>query len=331
MRDHFARFRRPHPVSGVPGVPVFRDDPSASDSEDLRAPRPGTPAETPGCSGVPAQRPGTRPGTPEHRNRFEVFRGEGSAKASETQGFSASGTPEHREHRVSGESGNAGLLDAAELRARYEERAGVFEFDGGLTRPEAELHAWTETALDWLEADPARELLSNADARRAAARALSAASISEPAALNIPQVAPAPVAHLIVCVDCGARTWQNAHPSRGLPVRCGRCESVERARLLRLAGRGSIAPTRSCAGCRESMPDGPHRLCFACDLGLARAAEASARVRIAVEMREKLGPAGGRGLRKQAIDTEMRRRAEERRGARKAVRATRPSGAQKEE
>jgi hypothetical protein len=180
MRDHFARFRRSHPVSGVPGVPVFRDDSGASDSEDLRAPGHGTPAETPGCSGVPAQRIGTRPGTPEHRDRFEVFRGEGSAKASEPQGFSESGTPEHREHRISSENGNSGYLDAEELRARYEERAGVFEFDGGLTRPEAELRSWIETALDWLESDPERELLPNADARRAAARVLAEAGIPDP-------------------------------------------------------------------------------------------------------------------------------------------------------
>ena len=216
---------------------------------------------------------------------------------------------------VASASATAGLLDAAELRARYEERAGVFEFDGGLPRPEAELRAWVEVALDWVEADPARELLSNADARRAAARALAAAGISEPAALNVPQAAPAPVAHLISCADCGSRTWRNAHPSLGLPVRCGRCEAAERARLLRLAGRGNIAPTRSCAGCRESMPDGPHRLCSCCDLGLTRADESPARVRIAVELREKLGPAGGRGLRNQAIDAEIRRQTGEKSNA----------------
>lgn len=181
-RDHFARFRRPQPVSGVPGVPVFRDGSTASDSEDLRAPRLGTPAEMPGCSGVPGRVPVRCARTPEHRDRFEVFRGKGSAKASETQGFSESGTPEHREHRISSIPGNAATLDAGELRARYEERAAVFEFDGGLPRPEAELHAWTETAVDWLEADPERELLPNTEARRAAAHVLEQAGIPDPEA-----------------------------------------------------------------------------------------------------------------------------------------------------
>ena len=245
--------------------------------------------------------------------RLREIRARGMTDTSDTTDGSAH-LPDAAGSSVSSVS-NPTPLGPAELRHRYDERAGVFEFDGGLTRPEAELHAWTETALDWLEADPARELLSNADARRAAARALSAASISEPAALNIPQVAPAPVAHLISCADCGSRTWRNAHPSLGLPVRCGRCEDAERARLLRLAGRGFIAPARSCAGCRESMPDGPHRLCFACDLGLARADEAPARVRIAVELREQHGPAGGRGLRKQAIDIAIRRRKNEKNSA----------------
>ncbi len=115
-RDHFARFRRPHPVSGVPGVPVFRDGSTASDSEDLRAPRLGTPAEMPGCSGVPGRVPFRCARTPEHRDRFEVFRGKGSAKASETQGFSESGTPEHREHRISSIPGNRGSAATLVIR-----------------------------------------------------------------------------------------------------------------------------------------------------------------------------------------------------------------------
>lgn len=210
-------------------------------------------------------------------------------------------------------------LDAGELRARYEERAGVFEHDGGLPRPEAELRAWTETALDWLEADPERERLASTEARRAAAEVLAAAGIADPEseARKHPKERPAPVAHLITCAACGARTWRNEHPTFGLPARCGRCEDAERARLLRLAGRGAIAPTRACAGCRERMPETGHALCFACDLGLDRADEAPARVRVAVELREQHGPAGGRGLRAQAIDAELKRRATRQHGASK--------------
>jgi hypothetical protein len=73
-------------------------------------------------------------------------------------------------------------LEAEELRVRYEERAGVYQHDGGLPRPEAELRAWIEVALDVVEADPALNALGTADARRAAARVLAEAGIPAPEA-----------------------------------------------------------------------------------------------------------------------------------------------------
>ena len=87
----------------------------------------------------------------------------------------------------------------------------------------------------------------------------------------------------------------------------------------------------ACAGCGDAMTaETTSVLCFACDLGITEAAEPPGRVRVAIALRERHGPAGGRGLRKDAIDTEMRRQKEERKGARLG-RATRPTGAQKEE
>jgi hypothetical protein len=41
------------------------------------------------------------------------------------------------------------------------------------------MSAWTETALDYVESDPAVNALGNADARRAAARVLAEAGIPE--------------------------------------------------------------------------------------------------------------------------------------------------------
>jgi hypothetical protein len=49
-------------------------------------------------------------------------------------------------------------------------------------------------------------------------------------------------------------------------------------------------------------------LCFSCDLGLERADEEPARVRIALELRAVLGAAGARGTRRRAIDAELRQR-----------------------
>ena len=229
------------------------------------------------------------------------------------------------------------LLDEEriELRHQFEERAGVREFDGGLPRADAEREAWADVADDLVESDPVASAMSIPDARAWAAARLQAAGIVDPESLTPEQrcgrVAPPDDAFdLVVCCDCAIRVWRPRHPTLGTPVRCWTCEQNELKTLLRLAGRGLIAPTRTCAGCRESMPETGHALCFGCDLGLERGDESPARVRIAVELRAQLGPAGGRGLRKQAIDTEMRRRAEERKGARKAVRATRPTGATKE-
>jgi hypothetical protein len=41
------------------------------------------------------------------------------------------------------------LLDAADLRDRYEERAAICEFDGGRDRARAEARAWKEVANIW--------------------------------------------------------------------------------------------------------------------------------------------------------------------------------------
>lgn len=78
--------------------------------------------------------------------------------------------------------GNERDLDPAELRHRFEELSGVYEYEAGLQRPEAELRAWTDVALDFLEADPERSALPNREARALAARALAAAGIPDPLA-----------------------------------------------------------------------------------------------------------------------------------------------------
>jgi len=73
-------------------------------------------------------------------------------------------------------------LTPAELRHRYDERAAVYEYEAGLSRPEAELRAWLDVALDYIEADPERAALPNREARALAARTLAAAGIPDPAA-----------------------------------------------------------------------------------------------------------------------------------------------------
>src|SRR5690606_38534477 len=77
-------------------------------------------------------------------------------------------------------------LDPAELRHRYDERAAVYEYEAGLPRPEAELRAWLDAALDYIEADPERDALPNREARALAARVLAAAGIPEPPATTLP-------------------------------------------------------------------------------------------------------------------------------------------------
>ena len=76
-------------------------------------------------------------------------------------------------------------LDPAELRHRYDERAAVYEYEAGLPRPEAELRAWLDVALDYIEADPERAALPNREARALAARVLAAAGIPEPPAMPL--------------------------------------------------------------------------------------------------------------------------------------------------
>ena len=181
-RDHFARFRRPHPESGVPGVPGSRVHPNPCDSADLYGPDRGTPAVGPMGPGVPSPGSGTRGGTPGPLAYPVGVPSPERRNPSESLDYRPSGTPGPAGPRIMEAAGNAATLDAGELRARYEERAAVFEFDGGLPRPEAELRAWIEVALDVVESDPAVNALGNADARRAAARVLSAAGIPDPEA-----------------------------------------------------------------------------------------------------------------------------------------------------
>lgn len=73
-------------------------------------------------------------------------------------------------------------LDAAELRRRYAEHVAALAGWSDVPAAEVELRAWTETALDYIEADPARDALPNREARTVAARALAAAGIPDPAA-----------------------------------------------------------------------------------------------------------------------------------------------------
>ncbi len=48
------------------------------------------------------------------------------------------------------------ILDAVDLRSRYEERAAICEFDGGLDRARAEALAWREIAAIWYRQDGKR-------------------------------------------------------------------------------------------------------------------------------------------------------------------------------
>lgn len=65
------------------------------------------------------------------------------------------------------------------LRRRYADHLAAVA--GTLENLAAEKRAaWLETALDWLEADPERELMPNGAARRAATRALAAAGVLDP-------------------------------------------------------------------------------------------------------------------------------------------------------
>ena len=73
----------------------------------------------------------------------------------------------------------AASLGPEELRRRYARHMAVV--GGTLATLAAEkLHAWIETALDYVESDPAVNALGNADARRAAARVLAEAGIADP-------------------------------------------------------------------------------------------------------------------------------------------------------
>ena len=67
--------------------------------------------------------------------------------------------------------------------------------------------------------------------------------------------------------------------------------------------RGLPPDLMRCRGCAEPMPAVPGLFCFACDLGLERGDDDPAAVRVALELRRKHGPAGGRGLRLEAIRT----------------------------
>jgi hypothetical protein len=101
------------------------------------------------------------------------------------------------------------------------------------------------------------------------------------------------------CPSCGAHVWRPPEATR-----CLRCEDV--ARLAPEPPQSGDA-LRACEGCGAQMADGPRRLCFCCDLGLDRADEAPARVRVALELRDRLGPAGRRGARRAAIDSAQRK------------------------
>ena len=50
--------------------------------------------------------------------------------------------------------GNAPVWDAEDWRAYFDERAGIVEFDGELTRPEAEARAFACCLAEWLNRNP---------------------------------------------------------------------------------------------------------------------------------------------------------------------------------
>jgi len=141
---------------------------------------------------------------------------------------------------ITGAPGNVAPLDPEELSCRYEERAGVYEFDGGLPRPEAELRAWVDVALDWLDTQPGADELPTAEARALAARALAEAGIPTPPATPLRLTPDAFVS--IVCCDCSARVYRPTDPRYGAPARCWRCEQAEQARLLGLVARRGGPP-----------------------------------------------------------------------------------------
>jgi hypothetical protein len=46
------------------------------------------------------------------------------------------------------------VWSSAEWQALFDERAAIVEFDGGLSRPEAEAHALAHCAAEWIEYQP---------------------------------------------------------------------------------------------------------------------------------------------------------------------------------
>lgn len=70
--------------------------------------------------------------------------------------------------------------ERAEWQHRFEERAGVLQYEAGLPRVDAEREAFLDLAVDWVLANPSANALGNAEAEAAAIDALLRLGVPDP-------------------------------------------------------------------------------------------------------------------------------------------------------
>jgi hypothetical protein len=134
---------------GVPGVPTLGNP---QKSAILGVVESGTLCEIEVSQGVPDAAGGTKSGTPgtpavppSAEKVSQVLCNENNA----LRGGGTLGTPGTPNFDNARENADFGEWDAEDWRVFYDERAGIAEYDGGLSRPDAEARAWECCVADW--------------------------------------------------------------------------------------------------------------------------------------------------------------------------------------
>lgn len=139
---------------GVPGVPPLGKPQKPAILEGVRS---GTPIEIEVSQGVPEADGGTKSGTPgtpavppSAEKVSPVLTNENN-ELREVGTLGTPGTPFFDNVRA---NADGSAWDATDWRTFYDERAGIAEFDGGLSRPDAEARAWECSVSHWINMTP---------------------------------------------------------------------------------------------------------------------------------------------------------------------------------